>query len=100
MIKSGRRIDAEPITHQVKKPMCYRLFYLILRKSRCSLLQNGLRVHRLTLDVYSFNPRAEKTYLKAGFKREGVLKDAVKDGDQYADDILMAILEDEWRELK
>ena len=63
-------------------------------------LQNGLRVHRLTLDVYSFNPRAEKTYLKAGFKREGVLKDAVKDGDQYADDILMAILEDEWRELK
>ena len=49
---------------------------------------------------YSFNPRAEKTYLKAGFKREGVLKDAVKDGDQYADDILMAILEDEWRELK
>ena len=34
------------------------------------------------------------------FKREGVLKDAVKDGDQYADDILMAILEDEWRELK
>ena len=43
---------------------------------------------------------AEKTYLKAGFKREGVLKDAVKDGDQYADDILMAILEDEWRELK
>ena len=60
----------------------------------------SLRVHRLTLDVYSFNPRAEKTYLKAGFKREGVLKDAVKDGDQYADDILMAILEDEWRELK
>ena len=57
-------------------------------------------IHRLTLDVYSFNPRAEKTYLKAGFKREGVLKDAVKDGDQYADDILMAILEDEWRELK
>lgn len=59
-----------------------------------------LKLHRLTLDVYSFNPRAEKTYLKAGFKREGVLKDAVKDGDQYADDILMAILEDEWRELK
>ena len=59
-----------------------------------------LKLHRLTLDVYSFNPRAEKTYLKAGFKREGVLKDAVKDGDQCADDIRMAILEDEWRELK
>ena len=59
-----------------------------------------LKLHRLELDVYSFNPRAEKAYLKAGFKREGVLKDAIKDGDKYADDILMAILEDEWRGLK
>lgn len=59
-----------------------------------------LKLHRLELDVFSFNPRAEKTYLKAGFKREGVLRDAVMDGGQYADDILMAILEDEWRALK
>lgn len=56
-----------------------------------------LKLHRLALDVYSFNPQAEKTYLKAGFRREGVLKDAVKDGNDYADIILMAILEDEWR---
>ena len=59
-----------------------------------------LKLHRLELDVYSFNPRAEKTYLKAGFKREGVLKDAIMDGDKYADDILMAILEDEWKGIK
>lgn len=59
-----------------------------------------LKLHRLELDVFSFNPRAEKTYLKAGFKREGVLRDAVWDGEKYADDILMALLEDEWRELK
>lgn len=56
-----------------------------------------LHLHRLALDVFSFNPRAEKAYLSAGFKREGVLRDAVKDGDKYGDDILMAILEDEWR---
>lgn len=59
-----------------------------------------LKLHRLELDVYSFNPRAEKVYLKAGFKREGILRDAVLDGDKYADDILMSILEDEWRCLK
>lgn len=58
-----------------------------------------LQLHRLELDVFSFNHRAEKAYLKAGFRREGVLKDAVKDGDNYADDILMAILENEWREI-
>lgn len=59
-----------------------------------------LRLHRLELDVFSFNLRAEKAYQKAGFKREGVLRDAVMDGDGYADDILMAILEDEWRQIK
>lgn len=59
-----------------------------------------LKLHRLELDVYSFNPRAEKAYLKAGFKKEGVLRDAVMDGDKYADDILMAMLEDDWRILK
>ncbi|MGN0358880.1 MAG: GNAT family N-acetyltransferase, partial [Blautia sp.] len=58
-----------------------------------------LKLHRLELDVYSFNPIAEKMYLKAGFKREGVLRDAVLDGDKYADDILMSILEDEWKAL-
>ncbi len=59
-----------------------------------------LKLHRLELDVYSFNPRAEKVYLKAGFKREGILRDSVMDGDEYADDILMAILEDEWKVIK
>lgn len=54
-----------------------------------------LKLHRLGLDVYSFNPRAERVYLKAGFKREGILRDAVMDGDEYADDILMSLLEDE-----
>ena len=50
--------------------------------------------------TFFFNVRAEECYLKAGFKREGVLRDAVLNGDEYADDILMSILEDEWREIK
>lgn len=65
----------------------------------CGFAFEQLHLHRLELDVFSFNSRAEKAYLKAGFKREGVLRDAVKDGDNYADDILMAILEDEWKAL-
>ena len=39
-------------------------------------------------------------YAKAGFKREGVLRDAVMDGGEYADDILMALLENEWKLIK
>lgn len=55
-----------------------------------------LRLHRLFLNVLSINPRAERVYRNAGFRREGVLRDAVRIDGAYADDILMAILEDEW----
>ncbi len=65
----------------------------------CGFAFEKLHLHRLELNVFSFNTRAEKAYLKAGFKREGVLRDAVKDGNKYADNILMAILEDEWKAL-
>lgn len=59
-----------------------------------------LGLHRLEPDVFSFNPGAEKVYLKAGFKKEGVLRDTVLEGGRYADDILMAILRDEWKAIK
>ncbi len=59
-----------------------------------------LNLHRLSLDVFSFNTRAEKCYLKAGFQKEGVLRDAVMNGNKYAGDILMSILKSEWLKLK
>lgn len=60
----------------------------------------GLGLHRLELDVFSINPRAEHVYARAGFVREGVLRDAVALPDgTFCDDVLMAILEDEWRAL-
>lgn len=59
-----------------------------------------LQLHRLELDVFSFNPRAIRAYRKAGFRQEGVRRDAVRDGDGYGDDILMSILEEEWRALR
>ena len=60
----------------------------------------GLKLHRLSLDVFSFNPRAERVYRAAGFQREGVLRDALRTPNGYADDILMSLLEDEWRLLR
>ncbi|MGN1093607.1 MAG: GNAT family N-acetyltransferase [Candidatus Neoclostridium sp.] len=56
-----------------------------------------LKLHRLSLDVFSFNVRAEKCYIKAGFKKEGVLRDALFVNGKYYDDILMSILSDERR---
>ena len=69
-------------------------------KMTCAFAFEHLKLHRLELNVFSFNPRARKVYLKVGFKMEGILRDAVLDGDRYADDILMAILEDDWKKQK
>lgn len=65
------------------------------------LVFDQLGLHRLSLDVFSVNPRARRVYEKAGFVEEGVARDAVWLGPEegYCDDVLMAILEDEWRVL-
>ena len=66
----------------------------------CDFAFEKLKLRRLELEVYSFNPRAEKTYRKAGFQKEGVVRDAVLEGEKYADIILMAMREEDWRRRK
>ncbi|NNU28809.1 GNAT family N-acetyltransferase [Isoptericola sp. JC619] len=58
---------------------------------------DGLRLHRVGLDVLSINPRAKALYASLGFVEEGRLRDAYRDGDDWADAIVMGILEDEYR---
>lgn len=49
-------------------------------------------VNRIALEVYDFNPRAAAVYEKAGFRREGVLRQALLwDGD-FHDAIVMSIV--------
>ncbi|ADB33569.1 GCN5-related N-acetyltransferase [Kribbella flavida DSM 17836] len=56
-----------------------------------------LGLHRISLDVFAFNPRAQRAYEKAGFVVEGRLRDALCWKGEWIDSIVMAILEDEWR---
>jgi len=55
-----------------------------------------LGLHRISLGVYAFNPRAIRAYEKVGFKREGVLRDELYWKGEYVDGIIMSILEHEW----
>ncbi len=57
-----------------------------------------INLHRVALEVFSFNKRAIAVYEKAGFKVEGRLRDAVLDKGKYADIICMSILESEYRQ--
>ena len=52
--------------------------------------------HRLWLDTYSDNARAQHVYRSAGFKQEGVLRECKKWGDEYRSLMLMSILESEY----
>jgi RimJ/RimL family protein N-acetyltransferase len=55
-----------------------------------------LRLHRISLEVYSHNPRARRAYEKAGFVAEGVLRQVLRDGDGWVDSTVMSILAPEW----
>jgi len=58
-----------------------------------------LKLHRIYLGVYVFNPRAIHVYEKIGFKREGVERDVLFLEGEYHDMIMMSMLEDEFRAL-
>lgn len=49
-------------------------------------------LHRVSLGVYDFNPRAQRVYEKCGFRPEGRLREALRWEDQWHDELVMAIL--------
>lgn len=54
-----------------------------------------LNLHRLSLQVFSFNQNAISLYEKLGFKVEGQSREALYRDGQYHDVILMGLLKDE-----
>lgn len=59
-----------------------------------------LGLHKIELHVWAFNTRAIRAYEKAGFITEGVRRAAAFHGGEFHDEVLMGILEAEYRELK
>lgn len=58
-----------------------------------------LNLHRVSLGVFSYNPRAIRSYEKCGFRQEGVINQAfVREGQRW-DLINMGILRREWQNL-
>jgi RimJ/RimL family protein N-acetyltransferase len=55
-----------------------------------------LALHRISLEVYAFNPRARHVYDKVGFVAEGVLRAELRWEDQWIDATAMSILAPEW----
>jgi RimJ/RimL family protein N-acetyltransferase len=56
-----------------------------------------LKLHRISLNVYSYNTRAIDLYGKLGFTLEGKLRKQVFYNGKYHDELLMGMLATEWR---
>jgi len=55
-----------------------------------------LKAHRLWLDVFETNLRAQHVYEGLGFRREGILREAIFRDGEYHTQILMSILDREY----
>lgn len=58
-----------------------------------------LNLHRIWLLVYASNAPAIRVYEKAGFRKEGVLREHYFMEGHYEDGVLMGILRSEWKPL-
>ena len=59
-----------------------------------------LGLNRLQLEVYNHNPRAIRAYEKCGFVKEGVLRKSLRYNGKYSDEIIMAMLKEDYENLK
>jgi diamine N-acetyltransferase len=55
-----------------------------------------MNLHRISLRVYEYNERAIRCYEKCGFRLEGRLRKARFHAGKYHDELIMAILHDEF----
>ncbi|RDV45881.1 N-acetyltransferase [Leifsonia sp. ku-ls] len=58
---------------------------------------SAIGLHRVQLDVYAFNPRAIRSYEKAGFVLEGRQRDTLLWDGEWTDSILMSVLSSDRR---
>ena len=57
-----------------------------------------VNVRRVTLTVFEYNPRAIRSYEKAGFRHEGRLRGLLNREGKRWDELFMGILREEWME--
>ena len=70
-----------------------------IRQGQRVMLRYGfeeLNLYRVQLDVFSYNDRAIKSYLKVGFVVEGRMRGMLLRDGQRWDFVYMSVLRDEW----
>lgn len=60
---------------------------------------NEMKLHRISLGVYTFNKSAISCYEKSGFVSEGVQRDVLRYKEAWWSLLEMSILENEWQDI-
>lgn len=58
-----------------------------------------LLLHKVSLEVFSFNPRAERVYVKNGFLLEGVRREDFRFEDEYIDTRIYGMLKSDYKRI-
>ena len=59
-----------------------------------------LKLHKINLGVFSYNPRAINLYLDMGFEIQGIYKEDIRWKDKYCDLYQMALFNKKWQKNK
>lgn len=65
-----------------------------------NLVFKKLKKHRLWLDVFTDNPRAEQVYQSVGFVTEGIKRECIKSENNFRSLIIMSILHQDFKPFK
>jgi RimJ/RimL family protein N-acetyltransferase len=63
----------------------------------CGFLFRRFKLNRIWLGAYVFNARAIRVYEKAGFKKEGILREETLINGKFVDSVLLSILRKEFQ---
>jgi hypothetical protein len=109
---NGSDIGLYSITDIEKKRNCFWAYYIsdmsfqgkgigtIVECNNYDFAFDVLGVHKVSCEVLSFNERVISIHQKFGVKIEGVFKDHILKDGKYLDIVRMAILKNEWSDIR
>jgi len=98
LVGYGQIIHADSVNHSCELGFCIapefhsRGYGELLVRQLIEYAFEELKMHRVYLEVFAINVRAQDIYEKCGFKREGVLRDKILKNDRFRDVLVMSII--------
>ena len=111
--KESNQAIGEVVFNEYEEDTANVNFRMLLSEASCNkgigtealnmFIQYGmeeLKLHKISLEVFSFNPRAERVYQKAGFKLEGIKREAFIYNQEYIDIKIYGMLQTDYLDKK